>query len=304
MTDYPQVPSPNYRPGRIKPVRLVVLHTAETPCEPGRAMGIARYLARPDVQASAHYCVDPTATVQGVQESDTAWAAPGANADGIQIEQAAYAAFGPADWADAAPQQMMTGQLVPLVAGICQRWDIPAVALDTAGVLSGAAGITTHVAVSEAYGLSDHWDCGPDYPLDVVVAQVAALLHPTPPTPPQPPQPLTEGDHMALTIIEATERTTPYQGRTVWDLAISGPAQLGGTAVQSWVTIMPVTPTDTPITVDIHCSGTDGSVVTTLDVKAVAFFPVPFTGRVSVVVHPATPVLVHGREVHYQAVAP
>jgi hypothetical protein len=300
MTDYPQVPSPNFRPGRIKPVRLVVLHTAETPCEPGRAMGIARYLARPDVQASAHYCVDPGAVVQGVQESDTAWAAPGANADGIQIEQAAYAGFGAADWASAAPQQMIATQLVPLVAGICDRWDIPAVALDTAGVLSGAAGITTHVCVSEAYGLSDHWDCGPDYPLGSVVAQVAALLHPQPP---QPPQPLTEGDDMALTIIEATERPTTWQGRTVWDLAISGPAQLGGTAVQSWVTIMPVTPTDTPVTVDIHCTGNDGNVVTTLDVKAVAFWPVPFTGRVSVVVHPATPVLVHGREMHYQAVA-
>ena len=305
MTDYPQVPSPNYRPGRIKPVRLVVLHTAETPCEPGRAIGIARYLARPDVQASAHYCVDPLTTVQGVQERDTAWAAPGANADGIQIEQAAYAGFGAADWAGVNPQQMITGQLVPLVAGICTRWDIPAVALDTAGVLSGAAGITTHVAVSEAYGLSDHWDCGPAYPLDAVVAQVAALLEPTPPEPPEPPTPsITEGDDMALTIINATERPTTFQGRTVWDLAISGPAQLGGTAVQSWVTIMPVTPTDTPISVDIHCTGTDGSVVTTLDVQAVTFWPVNGTGRTSVVVHPATPVLVHGREIHYQAVAP
>ena len=306
MTDYPQVPSPNHRAGRIKAVRLVVLHTAETPCEPGRAVGIATYLARPDVQASAHFCVDPEATVQGVQEEDTAWAAPGANADGIQIEQAAYAGFGPADWAGVNPQQMMTGQLVPLVAGICERWDIPAVALDTAGVLSGAAGITTHVAVSTAYGLSDHWDCGPDYPLDAVVAQVAALLTQTPtPTPPTPPAPPTERDQdMALTIIEATERPTPFNGRPVWDLAISGPAQLGGTAVQSWVTIMPVDPqpTDTPIKVDVHCTGANGlSVVNTLSVTAVTFWPVPYAGRVSVVAD--VPLLVHGREVHYQATA-
>jgi N-acetylmuramoyl-L-alanine amidase len=302
MTDYPQIPSPNYRAGRIKPVRLIVLHTAETPCEPGRAVGIATYLARPSVQASAHYCVDPLTTVQGVQEEDTAWAAPGANADGIQIEQAGYAGFTAADWAGVNPQQMITGQLVPLVAGICTRWGIPPVALDTAGVLSGAVGITTHVCVSEAYGLSDHWDCGPAYPLDAVVAQVAAFLEPSPPVPPEPPTPsITGDDDMALTIIDAVERPTPYQGRTVWDLAISGPAQLGGTAVQSWVAIMPVTPTDTPISVDIHCTGIDGAIVNTLDVKAVTFWPVPFTGRVSVVAHPATPVLVHGREIHYQA---
>ena len=302
MTDYPQIPSPNYRPGRIKPVRLVVLHTAETPCEPGRAVGIATYLARPAVQASAHYCVDPSATVQGVQEEDTAWAAPGANADGIQIEQAAYAGFDAADWVGVNPQQMITGQLVPLVAGICTRWNIPPVALDTAGVLSGAAGITTHVAVSEAYGLSDHWDCGPAYPLDAVVAQVAALLNPTPPAPPAPPTPSITGDQdMALTIIEAVERPTQFGGRTVWDLAISGPAQLGGTAVQSWVTIMPVDPTDTPVSVDIHCTGPDGAVVNTLDVNAVTFWPVPFTARVSVVAN--VPLLVHGREIHYQATA-
>lgn len=302
MTDYPQIPSPNFRAGRIKPVRLIVLHTAETQCEPGRAVGIASYLARPDVQASAHYCVDPSATVQGVQEEDTAWAAPGANADGIQIEQAAYARLDADGWADVNPQSMMTGQVVPLVAGICQRWDIPAIALDTAGVLSGAAGITTHVCVSEAYGLSDHWDCGPDYPLNAVVAQVAALINPTPPAPPAPPTERDQDD-MALTIIEATERPTQYKGRTVWDLAISGPAQLGGTAVQSWVTIMPVEPTATPISVDVHCSGPDGAVVNTLTVGAVTFWPVPFTGRVSVVqVDPATPLLVHGREIHYQAV--
>ena len=298
MTDYPQIPSPNFRAGRIKPVRLVVLHTAETPCEPGRAVGIASYLARPDVQASAHYCCDPSATVQGVQEEDTAWAAPGANADGIQIEQAGYARLDADGWAGVNPQQMMTGQVVPLVAGICTRWNIPPVALDTAGVLSGAAGITTHVCVSEAYGLSDHWDCGPDYPLDAVVAQVAALITPTPPTPPAPP---TTGDQdMALTIIEAVERPTQFNGRTVWDLAISGPAQLGGTAVQSWVTIMPVDPQPTAISVDVHCSGPDGAVVNTLTVGSVMFWPVPFTGRVSVVAD--VPLLVHGREVHYQAV--
>jgi len=302
MTGYPQIPSPNYRAGRIKPVRLVVLHTAETQCEPGRAVAIATYLARPEVQASAHYCVDPEATVQGVQEEDTAWAAPGANADGIQIEQAAYARLDADGWAGVGPQQMMTGQLVPLVAGICERWNIPPVALDTAGVLSGAAGITTHVCVSEAFGLSDHWDCGPDYPLDAVVAQVAALLHPIPPAPPAPPTPSITGDQdMALTIIEATERPTQFNNRTVWDLAISGPAQLGGTAVQSWVTIMPVDPQATPIKADVHCTGPDGAVVNTVEVSAVAFWPVPFTGRVSVVAD--VPLLVHGREIHYQATA-
>ena len=106
---------------------------------------------------------------------------------------------------------------------------------------------------------------------------------------------------MALTIIEAVERPTQFNGRTVWDLAISGPAQLGGTAVQSWVTIMPVDPQPTAIKVDVHCTGPDGAVVNTVEVSAVTFWPVPFTGRVSVVAD--VPLLVHGREAHYQATA-
>lgn len=173
------IPSPNYSPGRVRPIRLVVLHTAECPCQPGMAAGVMNYLSNASVRASAHYCTDPSATVAGVAEKDTAWAAPGANADGIQIEQAARAAFGrpgQPSWADAEPRRMLVEQTAPLVADICRRYGFPAKLLEPADLLAGERGITDHARVNLAYQQSDHTDCGSSFPMAEVVAMVSKLL--------------------------------------------------------------------------------------------------------------------------------
>jgi hypothetical protein len=174
-----RVPSPSYSPGRVRPARVVVLHTAQCPCQSGMALGVMKYLSNPTVRASAHYCTDPTTTVAGVEERDTAWAAPGANADGIQIEQAGYAQFGRAgqpSWSDPLPRQMLVEQTVPLVADICRRFAFPAKVLEPADLLAGQRGITDHSRVTAAYGQGDHWDCGENFPLAEVVAMVSKLL--------------------------------------------------------------------------------------------------------------------------------
>lgn len=170
------VPNSAYHPGRQTPIRVVVLHTAECPCEPGRAESVAEFLARPAVRASAHYVVDPDATVAQVAEADTAWAAPGANADGIQIEQCAYAKFTSSDWSTGAPERMLRTQTVPLLVDICQRNSIPPVWLSAADLLLGRRGITDHATVNKAYEESDHWDCGASYPGQQVAARVSALM--------------------------------------------------------------------------------------------------------------------------------
>jgi hypothetical protein len=195
-------PTSTYYPGRTSPVTCVVLHTAQTPCEVGRAEGIMRYLARPDVRASAHWGVDPATTVAGVDEPDTAWAAPGANSNGVQIEQAGYAEFGsgaaiPADntaarqaygarwpgWDLPAARRMILQQTVPLVADICRRWNLPAVLLEPVDLIAGRPGITDHARVADAFKRSDHWDCGSSYPLAEVVVLVAAELNQSPANP-------------------------------------------------------------------------------------------------------------------------
>jgi N-acetylmuramoyl-L-alanine amidase len=174
------IPSPNYHKGRTRAIRLVVLHTAETATGIGVARNIANYLAGPQVRASCHYAVDPGETVAQVPEADTAWTAPGANADGVQIEQAGRAGYTAAEWAGGLCELMLRTQVAPLVADICRRNNLPAVWLTPEQVAAGAKGVTDHAGVNAAFGLSDHWDCGPNYPMQLVVDMAARLLGTTP----------------------------------------------------------------------------------------------------------------------------
>lgn len=173
------VPTGNYTPGRIKTPRVIVLHTAEAACGVGKAEAVARYLARPETRASAHYVLDPATTVAQVAEADTAWAAPGANADGIQVEQCGYASWTAAEWADWPAQTMIRTQLVPLLRDVSARWQIPLYALTAADLLAGRSGVCDHKTINDAYHQSDHWDCGTSFPL----AQVLSLANTqTPPS--------------------------------------------------------------------------------------------------------------------------
>lgn len=214
------IPSPNRHTGRLRPVRVVVLHTAQVPCKPGRAEGVLRYLAKPAVRASAHYCTDPDNTVAGVDEADTAWATPSVNADGIQIEQAGYAEFGSGavidpdnvaarqaygtrwpGWDTDEPQRMLRTQVIPLVADICRRHAVPAVLLEPADLLAGRSGITDHHRCSVAYG-GDHWDCGGAYPLAGVIDDVRRTLAGTALAGPPAPAPIDQpnGDDVVRLI--------------------------------------------------------------------------------------------------------
>lgn len=170
------IPNDSYHAGRSAAIRLVVLHTAESACVGGAARGVAAYLARPEVNASCHYVVDPYETVAQVAEADTAWTAPGANADGVNIEQAGRAAFSSAEWSAGLPWQMIATQTVPLVADICKRNGLPAVWLSAADLLAGKRGITDHKTVNDAYAKSDHTDCGHAYPGATVAAMVNDIL--------------------------------------------------------------------------------------------------------------------------------
>lgn len=211
------VSSPNRYDGRLRPVRVAVLHTAQAPCITGRAEGVLRYLARPEVRASAHWCTDPDTTVAGVDEADTAWATPSVNADGIQIEQCGYAEFGsdaviPSSntaarqaygtrwprWEDADPQRMLRTQVVPLLVGVCRRHGLPPVLLEPNDLLAGRLGITDHHRCSTAYG-GDHWDCGGAYPLAGVIDDVRrALGGASAPASSPAPQPI--GDDVVVLI--------------------------------------------------------------------------------------------------------
>jgi N-acetyl-anhydromuramyl-L-alanine amidase AmpD len=148
-----------------------VLHTGELPEKPTGAEAVANYFSRPRdkngnvVTASSHFVHDNDSTVQCVLEKDIAYAAPGANNNGIQIEHAGYARQTAAEWAD--DYSMRELQIsAQLTAKLCVKYAIPPNFVDDIGLLAGARGITTHVAVSKAFKRSTHTDPGPNFPME------------------------------------------------------------------------------------------------------------------------------------------
>lgn len=156
-------------------VDWVVLHCMEAPESSTRAERCAANFAAGAREASAHYCVDSDSVVQCVPEEQIAWHAPGANRRGIGIEHAGYARQTRGQWFDPFSRAML-GLSVQLTARICQRWNIPPVALEADGLNEQKRGITTHLAVSEAFKKSKHWDPGHHFPLDWYAEQVKAIL--------------------------------------------------------------------------------------------------------------------------------
>lgn len=155
----------HYYEGREKTIRLIVIHTMEAPEGPQTAENIASYFASGAVVASAHACVDQDSVVVCLPPTATAFAAPGANADGYQIEHAGFASQDGAGWADEASQSMLRlsaahAREIALAAGIPLRH------LSDDELAAGAAGFVGHDQVSRVYRRSDHWDPGPSFPWD------------------------------------------------------------------------------------------------------------------------------------------
>lgn len=182
MTNFVQ--ARHYTPGRIKKVRLIVMHDMEAPNKPTTAEHVAAWFAGSSApQASAHYCVDVDSVVQCVHHCDTAWGAPGANADGLQIELAGYASETAAQWTDQDGRRELA-LAAQIVASMCRTFGIPAVHLTPEQVKAGVAkGLCGHVDVTHAFATpGGHTDPGPNFPWATFLAMVKAELDPAPPS--------------------------------------------------------------------------------------------------------------------------
>ncbi|GIV00833.1 MAG: hypothetical protein KatS3mg014_2448 [Actinomycetota bacterium] len=179
---WPFVQARNYTPVTgHRPARLVVIHTMEAPEKPDTAEAVARWFAGPHApRASAHLCVDADSVVQCVRLRDVAWAAPGANRDGVQIELAGRAAQGAAGWRDPYSQAVLrwascaVAELVALSRFAGQP--IPVRHVTATEIVAGKSGICGHVDVTRAYHRSTHTDPGPDFPWPDFLTMVAWWL--------------------------------------------------------------------------------------------------------------------------------
>jgi len=212
-----QVPSPNHTEATGRPIDLLVIHSMEIAEKGDTAEACAAYFAKPVAKASSHYCIDNDSVVQCVSEEDVAWAAPGANHDGIQLEHAGFARQNLAEWSDPYSKAMLK-QSAQLAAGICKRHKIPLVPLLAPQLAAGMRGITTHLEVSRAFGLSTHWDPGFSFPMGTYVAAVKAFgVTPAPPV--KEPEPtLRPGDtgwrvSQVQRLLNAAHQNIPVDGK-------------------------------------------------------------------------------------------
>jgi hypothetical protein len=153
-----------------------VIHYTAGSEGPTSAEDGASYDQRRTDGTSTHYFVDQNSVVQCVLTRDTAYSAfQYGNARGIQYELCGTAQSR-AQWLDAASNATITNA-ARQIARDCAKWGIPAQRIGPSQMLAGQRGICGHVDVTNAYGLGDHTDPGPEFPWDVLIARVNDFLN-------------------------------------------------------------------------------------------------------------------------------
>lgn len=177
----PFIPARWFKPvaGPMRRVRVIVIHDMEADETQKTAESVANYFKRgEEAQASAHYCIDNVNVIQCVHDRDVAFAAPGCNSDGIQLELAGYGNQTGAQWADAYSSAVIANA-ADIAAQMCIKFAVPAIHLTNAELAAGKSGIIGHYQASAVYKKSDHQDPGAGFPwegfIKAVATRVAAL---------------------------------------------------------------------------------------------------------------------------------
>lgn len=180
---FPLVQARHFHRGRRRNSRILfVIHDMELDDSPTTAEACARYFERGTVQASAHLMADGDSVVQGVLLGDTAFAAPGANSDGIQLELAGRARHTREKWLAEDDVLTMGAIAAADVVVAFRRFGIhlPIRKGTTADVRNLRwSGFCGHYEVSDAFKKSTHTDPGIGFPWHVFLPRVeyfAAML--------------------------------------------------------------------------------------------------------------------------------
>jgi hypothetical protein len=155
-------------------VSTIVCHTAQGATN---YRDLGAWFANPSAQVSSHVGIDDSPGVIGeyVQRGSKAWTAGNANPWSIQAELCAFAEWSSAEWAN---HQTMLDNTAAWIAEEAAFFGIPLVALSPADAQNpNVRGVCQHVDLGSMGG--GHWDCGPNFPLDDVLARAAGTTTPT-----------------------------------------------------------------------------------------------------------------------------
>ena len=160
------IASPNHSGRSGGAVRLIIIHTAEGS---RTYQSLGSFFASSSSGVSSHTGIDDTPGVIGeyVKPDRAAWTAGNVNGYSVQTELCAFAKWDAAEW-DRHPQ--MLANCAAWIAEEAARFGIPLVRSTTRGVCG-------HVDVS---GPGGHWDPGPAFPYDRVIAMAAGGAPATP----------------------------------------------------------------------------------------------------------------------------
>lgn len=170
----------NYTKGpRKNKIRLIVIHTMESQEKPKTAVQVAKWFSNDNApKASAHFCVDNKDAVRVVEDNDIAWAAPGANSDGLHIEIAGSASQTRKQWLDAYSLGCLE-QAAKVAAEWCVKYQIPVRRLNLNQTVDGKSkGFIGHIDATRAFPhlKGTHTDPGKNFPWDLFLQKVTEAI--------------------------------------------------------------------------------------------------------------------------------
>lgn len=170
-------------------VRLIALHTTEGIM---KNTDLLAFFNRPTAQGSSHASADRTGLLEEgfVPYDRAAWTLRSGNPISENLEQCGFASWSRERWLTT---ELGTIQAAALwIAKRCLANNIPIRYLTHDQLRAGQAGVIQHNDWTVAMKDGTHWDCGPNYPIDVVIAiaQNIAGTESLPTVPPSLPEQL------------------------------------------------------------------------------------------------------------------
>lgn len=174
---------------RTGPYRLLVVHTSEGSEGPTSAENLCSFMTLPGDRtdptdgsrygASYHYVTDTDRVFPATPDNIVAYAAAGANNDGIHICMPGKAAQTRDQWLDTVSRAYIR-QLAAVMVDKGREHHIPLRPLAVIQIVAGQTGYCGHVDISNAYHRSTHTDPGSAFPWDVLADDIAELTEPEP----------------------------------------------------------------------------------------------------------------------------
>jgi len=155
----------------LSAIDLIVMHDEEA----STARSAAAFFASDGAEGSAHLCIDDKECYRTLPDGEIPWAAPGANFQGLHIEQAGFARWSAVIWRS---HFKTLDRAAYKAARWCHKYGVPPVFRKADQLASGHKGITTHREVSlwqarlGAPGDHSHTDPGPFWPRRLFMRRV------------------------------------------------------------------------------------------------------------------------------------